>query len=477
MRPKLWKHQRDCLAASAEMPAAAIHWEPRVGKSRVIIETAEYLAGRNTIDAAVVIAPNGVHLNWTRDQLPAYWDRPGTVVIEWRSGRAGTQRFQRELAAALDHPGFVWITSNIEAVSTKRLYDYLTKFIKARRVLLVVDESHYVKNPKAQRTRAVMKLSKGCPFRRTLTGTPTPQGPFDLWSQFRILDPAILDGLLYHPFKQRYGVWKKVKYGQGPLHDELVEYRNLDELAARIAPFTFESNKADLFDLPDRVFARRYFEMPKEHARVYATLRDELVALLESGETIAAPLAIVNLMRLQQISRGHVTSDTGEHVDLPGPYPADDAVIEMIQANTRRTIVWCRFVRDCARLEETLLAAGIPTIRCDGGTPSGDRPDLLVRFRDPDDPVRVWVGTPATGGLGIDLGMASLMIFHSHGFDLAQRLQALERNYGTTQEAGRVDVVDLVAVDTIDERALAVLERKEDLAKLLTRDALKELLK
>jgi len=221
---------------------------------------------------------------------------------------------------------------------------------------------------------------------------------------------------------------------------------------------------------------RRYFEMTKEHARVYKQLRDELVARLDSGETVTAPLAIVNLMRLQQVSRGHVSSEEGDPIDLGDPYPADEAVLELIRGNRGKTLVWCRFVHDVERLEFMLYKETIGHVRCDGTTPASERPDLLRQFREDDD-VRAWVGTPATGGLGVDLGAASLMIFHSHGFDLAQRLQALERNYGTSQRADRVDVVDLVAADTVDERALAVLDRKEDIARQLTHEGLRELLR
>lgn len=481
---ELWAHQRECLDASCDMPAAAIHWEPRVGKSRVVIETAAYLWDRDGIDAAVVIAPNGVHLNWTRDQLPLYWDRRDdeTLTIEWRSARTDTKKFRDELQRALEFDGFVWFVANVEALSppspskSSKLVAYLERFMRRRRCLLAVDESHLIKSFKAKRTKAAMRLARACPYRRTLTGTPTPLGPFDLWSQFQVLDPKILGGLRYHAFRHRYGEWKRVRYGTGPTFDELVEYRNLDELARLIAPFTFESNKEDLFDLPDRVFVRRYFEMNKEHERVYRQLRDELVARLDSGETISAPLAIVNLMRLQQVSRGHVTDEAGDVVDLGDPYPADEAVLELVRENEGKTVVWCRFVHDVERLDAALAEEGIGHVRCDGTTPVRERPEFLRRFREDDD-VRAWVGTPATGGLGVDLGSASLMIFHSHGFDLAQRLQALERNYGTSQRADRIGVVDLVAADTVDERALAVLERKEDLSRQLTREGLRELLR
>jgi len=463
----LWQHQQEDLDASWQLPAVAFHWEPRLGKSRVAIDTATRLCQAGRIDAVVVVAPNGVHLNWTRDQLPLYWTQPDTRVTEWRSTRAGTRAFDVELENLLKAP-FAWLACNVEAVATPRLNKYLHRFVRKRRCLLVVDESQYVKNGRAKRTRALMRIAECCPYRRTLTGTPTPQGPFDLWSQFYLLDPTIL-GLRFVPFKQRYGVWRRARYGTGPAFDELVEYKNLDDLRRRIAPITFERKKSDCLDLPDRLFSRRFFELSDDHARVYRQLRDDLLTKLDSGEEITAPQAMVNLLRLQQISRGHV-----EGKDLGPPYPAVDSVVELLREHAGKAIVWCRFVRDAEMVAQALGSGAVAL--CVGETAAIRRVELRQQFNDPASPVRFWVGTLATGGVGVDLGAASLMVFYSHGFDLAQRLQGLERNYGDSQKAGRVDVVDLVAADTVDEKALAALERKEALSAQLSVARLRDLL-
>jgi len=475
--PSLWQHQQEDLDRSWQLPGAALFWEPRLGKSRVIIETAARLRAQHLIDAVIVVAPNGVHLNWSRDQLPRFWPDVIDHLVEWRSGRVGTKAFDRDLALALTPGDFLWFVCNVEAVATDKLQKFLYKLTGKRRCLLVVDESHYVKNPRALRTRALMRLADRCPFRRILSGTPTPQGPFDLWSQFFLLDPTVL-GPRYTTFKQRYGVWKRVSFG-GPSFDQLVEYRNLEELTRRTAPLSFPRKKSDCFDLPERLFTRRYFELAPDHARAYRQLRTELLTELESGLEITAPLAIVRLLKLQQISRGHVTDDSGARHDLPGARPAVEAVVELLRAHTGKAIIWCRFVRDVelviAGLEEADLGGG--AVSCVGATSPEERVQRRVWFNDPESPIRFWVGTLATGGVGVDLGAASLMIFYSHGFDLAQRLQGLERNYGDSQKAPRVEVVDLVAADTVDEKALDVLDRKEDLARRLTALGLRELLR
>lgn len=482
MKTEPWAHQIEDLEASWKMPGAAIPWPPRLGKSKVAIDTAARLADAGLIDAAVVVAPNGVHMNWSRVEIPTHWPLDDPMIFEWRSQKKGTVAFESQKKSAIDHPGFVWLSVNVEAIATSALVNmgkyggagYLEKFVKRRRCLLIVDESHKIKNYRAKRTKAVMRISRLCPFRRNLSGTPVSQGPFDLWSQYNVLDPSIL-GTNFTTFRLRYGVFRKMRWGTGPSYDELVEYRNLDELNERIAPYTFHRVKEECLDLPDRTMSRAYFELPKEHRRVYEDLRIKLIAQLDSGETITSHHALTKLLRLQQVSRGHVKTEEGDTVSLGGPYPAIDATMDLVEENDGKAIVWCRFVSDVDLLVQEFTRKDIRVIRCDGSVPSSDRPDLIRRFRD-DPGIGAWVGTLATGGEGIDLGVANLMVFYSHGFDLVQRLQGLERNFGSSQKASKIGVVDLVAADTVDEKCLSSIYEKEDLASRLTGAKLREII-
>lgn len=519
-----WKHQEEDLAASWMLRSAAIHHDPRLGKTRLAIETASMLRAAGSIDAAVVLAPNGVHLEWSRLQIPKYW--PGypdggapIAVHEWISDRANTVRGAAALEALLDTRDFVWFVANMEATSNGsakkpgKLEGYLRRFLERRRgrALLVLDEAHWIKDPKAARTRAIFRLGDRAVYRRALTGTPMANSPFDLWAQYYFLDPTML-GPLFTPFKARYGVFKrggapkrcrwcdwpgdhKIKNWKqqiltcsscgrdfksfGPLYQELVEYRNLDELRARVAPITFVRKKADCLDLPERVTARRLFVVPPAHRRVYEELKGDLIARLDSGEEVTAASALTMLLRLSQVARGHVRPDGAAPADvreLGEPYPAVGAAVDLVREHDGKSIVWCRFRADVAQVCAALAAHGIPFVQCHGGTPVDLRPGLRARFNDAGDESRVWVGTLATGGTGVDLGIASLMVFYSHGYNLVERLQGLERNYGSSQKASRVEIVDIVAADTVDERALSAIERKEDLAAVLDGSRLRAML-
>lgn len=512
--PPRWQHQDQDLDNSALLPNAAIHWEPRCGKSRLAVETAARLRGERKIDAVVVLAPAGIHLDWAEEHIPSYYgpwagapeDQP-YAVLAWQASKAGTKKYQAALEHLRTFKGLIFFTANIESLQPRsRLMKYLPQLLKIRTVLLVVDESHQIKNPKANRTKQLIPLADKCRYTRCLTGTPAVQGPFDLWAQYRLLSPRIL-GPRFTSFKARYAEFKKnrpvlcddcgtldryrIIYGKKriiqclacgsrspvnrPLFDELVSYRNLEELRARIQPHTFVRRKADCFDLPDRIETVRRFEMPDAHARVYQDLVNEARAILASGQTISASIALKKLLRLQQAARGHTMTDDGEALELGGPYPAAMAAADLVQENGYtggKSIVWARFKADLDRIEEQLRdqAPEIEIYRCDGSVPQEERPDLRARFKETENPA-AWIGTTSTGGIGVDLGSANLMIFYSHGFSLGERLQALERNYGSSQKAQRVDVVDLVAAGSVDRRALEILKKKAALADMVAADA------
>ena len=73
-------------------------------------------------------------------------------------------------------------------------YDILKKLPKdVTYDLLILDEGHRVKNPKAQRTKYVMALKSRCKHILTLTGTPILNKPLELWTTLQILDPGTWD--------------------------------------------------------------------------------------------------------------------------------------------------------------------------------------------------------------------------------------------------------------------------------------------
>lgn len=485
---RMFKHQQALFESTKDREHYALLWEMRVGKNLPIIATAlhNYTTGR--INTVLIIAPSGVHINWSRVVIPMPWpeDLAGTLpftqaqlpqtILEWRN----TPAFLKKASSALlNTSGLTWFCMNVEALATKAGYDMVQALATTGRTMLVVDESDTLKSPRAERTKVMLKLAPKFPVRRILTGTSAPQGPFDLWSQFGILDPGILQQRLFTAFKQRYGIFRKVKLPPinlpngktkfRPPFEQLVAYRDVEHITKLIAPHSSRLTQADVYqNLPPLVHEVRYFEMTDAQAQAYKTLKTELMLELQTT-TITATNALTAMLRLQQISRGFLTQGEDLHL-IPGANPAVQATIGAIQQIEGKVIVWANFTEDINQLIPAMDDEGIVSVRYDGQVSKDDRYINLQAFLT-NPKVKVLVGTPATGGVGLDVSVASAMIFHSHSYKLRERLQAIARMQGPNQKSPSLLLIDILGADTGDQKCLTKLASKQDMMDGLVGDS------
>lgn len=269
------------------------------GKSKLTIDTACWLWLRGLIDGVLVVAPNGVHRNWVENEIPDHV--PDEVIkhvraLHYQSPKANTKWHKQAVREIISHPGFAWLTISYEAFMTNAGKRALIDFFDKRKLLYVLDEGHYIKNPAAERTKSILRSAKYAPFRRVLTGTPIAQGPFDVYSQIKFLiDDYWKKNQLgtFTEFKQYFGIWKKgwnptafnprTKRNDGNEYDVLVGYRRLDELNALLQPVSSRVTKDEVLDLPPKLYSKRFFPMTPEQGKLYRQLRDEYIVWLETG--------------------------------------------------------------------------------------------------------------------------------------------------------------------------------------------------
>lgn len=300
-----FNHQKEEWGRSREEAARAIFWEQGTGKSKLTIDTACWLWHRGLIDGVLVVAPNGVHRNWTEKEIPDHVpdDVIGQVrAFHYQSPRAGTKWHQQAVKAVIDHPGFAWLTLSYDAFTTAAGKRTLIDFFNKRRLLYVLDEAHYIKTPTAERTKSILRSAKYAPFRRILTGTPIAQGPFDAYSQIKFLyeDYWKKAGLgTFTEFKAHFGVFEKVWNpnvtrsfdpvkqrwvdSDGSYVDVLKGYRRLDELNALLRPVSSRVTKDDVLDLPPKLYNKRFFPLTEEQRKLYRQMKDEFIVWLELG--------------------------------------------------------------------------------------------------------------------------------------------------------------------------------------------------
>ena len=259
-----YEHQRDIFENTRDKEAFALLLEMGCGKSKIIIDNLAYLYGERKVEAALIIAPSGVHRNWAVNEVPAHLpDRVPRQVVVWESSR-NTKAYRKDLEALFNGAEELKVLLvNVEAFSTKRGAAFGKKFVEAfGRAMIVVDESSTLKSVKARRTKAILRLHELAAYRRILTGTPVTQSHLDLFTQFAFLDPKIIGINSYYVFRAHYSVIVKRKAHrvakdgkrQEYTFDDILRPRNLEELKARIAPHSARLTKQECLDLPPKAF-------------------------------------------------------------------------------------------------------------------------------------------------------------------------------------------------------------------------------
>jgi len=205
-RNKPYKHQAECLIKFGRKPYFALLAEMGTGKTFIIINNVADLWSSKDCDALLVIAPNGVHTNWTTIELPKHMPE----WVRWRSAAWTANPNKREKAEIenLYNPAdgeLRVFTMNWEALQTKKGLQAAERFCNCSgRLMIVADESDSAKNPQAERTKSLMKLKKFSSWRRIMTGTPINNSPFDAFSQFSFLSEDILGTTSFFAFKAEY---------------------------------------------------------------------------------------------------------------------------------------------------------------------------------------------------------------------------------------------------------------------------------
>lgn len=464
-RTSPYAHQRRILEDHWDAPGWGLLLEMGTGKSKTLIDNIFMLREVGKINRAVIVAPKGVYQNWQNKELPAHMPErhaASTNIVLWN----GSNKIE-ELEKLFAPQFFQILIINIEAVSAAAKAQLLLEaFVAGGTCLLAIDESSTVKNPTAIRTKKLLKIAARCAYRRIMTGTPITRSPFDAWSQFEMLRKGCLGFTNIYSFKARYAVLEKKLFG-GRSVQVVKKYIRLDELSASIAKNATVLRKEDVLDLPERVYEQRNVDLTPEQIKHYRALKQWAITELSGGKFVSATMAITKLLRLHQLTSGHLVSEEGDVVDVPTNRPS--ALLEVLEeaggpGPGQKALVWCNYRNDIRIVEAALKNAGYKVVTYHGGTSDADRASAIVDFQDGD--AEIFLATISTGGFGLTLTASSLSIFYSNGYSLEHRLQAEARNHriGTTKS---VTYVDLVCPKTIDEEILKILHAKEDLAKTI----------
>lgn len=435
-------HQLNALKFLSIKKYGALLMEMGTGKTKVIIDKISELYLANLIKKVLVIVPNTIVENWKQEIEKHSIITTEPILINGYSRKKRVEQLQKD---------GVYYIINYEAV--KSLY---TDLAYISWDVIICDESTYIKNPFAQRTKIITKLVQKIPYRYIMSGMPITQSPIDIFAQYRFLNPYIF-GWSFVAFRNQYALMG------GFNGKEIIGYKNLTELNTKIYEHGFRITKVECLDLPDKIYETRYVDLTVQQKEVYDTLRKILIAEFKNS-TITVAMALTKILRLSQITSGFIKNDDGQILKFE-----DNAKLqvleEIIEETEGKIVIWTQFIENIKIINNFLSNKAIQ-FRCIYGEIAVEERQKSIDEFNNNLNIKVFIGQIRTGGLGINLTSASTVIYYSNSYSLENRLQSEDRCHRIGQK-NNVTYIDIIARKTIDEIVLKVLKEKGDLATAL----------
>lgn len=336
--------------------------------------------------------------------------------------------------------------------------------IKCKFDLVVFDESQNLKGHNTLQSKACFNIAMSCKHRLILTGTPVHNGPLDCFGQFRCLSPDIF-GTSFYRFRARYAMMG------GFLDKQVLKYINMGEFKNKILACSSIQRKDEVLDLPPRTYETVRVELTDDQRRMYLQLRDAFITEINQS-VITAPVMLTRLIRFSQITAGFYKDIEGKETSYE-KNPKQEWLIEWLKDHGHKTVVFVRFIKELKDLEERCRTAGICFVSIHGDV--CDRIERVKEFNTNAN-IQTFIGQIDTAGAGINLHSASYCVFLSNSYSYGDREQAESRIHRQGQLAKNCTYIDIICRDTIDDRVLKVLKKKESLsANLMKSDIAKVL--
>jgi SNF2 family DNA or RNA helicase len=313
---------------------------------------------------------------------------------------------------------------------------------------LLLDEAQFVKNHQSKAYQCARKLP--APFKLAITGTPMENNLMELWSLLSITAP----GLFPHPGRFRDFYARPIENGGRP---EL-----LGQLRRRIRPLVKRRTKEQVAsDLPAKQEQVLEVDLHPRHRVIYQRHlqreRQKILGLIDDlSHNRFTILRSLTLLRQLSLHAGLV-DDT--HADVPSSKL--DALAEHLRDVTgggHQALVFSQFTGYLGRVRARLDAEGIEYCYLDGKTT--DRAAVISRFKD--GAVPVFLISLKAGGFGLNLTEADYCFLLDPWWNPATEAQAVDRTHRIGQTRN-VMVYRLIARDTIEEKVMALKERKAEL--------------
>lgn len=463
----LMKHQQAALEQSFKKEDLFLAFEMGTGKTCTTLQIIRHkCAQKKRLMRVLILCPLAVTKNWAVEinKFTNTGKKDVHVLL-------GTARKRMQILENIGNSGGM-IIANYEILGNKKIFTWLLEWSPE---ILVCDESHLVKNFKSKRAIAVCRLGDIALHKYMLTGTPILNTAQDLFMQFRIMDGNKNNctfGKNFYSFRHTYfedlNHQRAGTQGYFPKYIEREAARG--QLKQKISSKMLKITKEECLDLPDLVTQTIKVTLSAAQQLPYNQMKRDFIAFIENElsegvpQAVVAKIAITKLLRLQQIVSGFAKTEEGDTVAIKD-VPRLNTLRELLETITvdHKVIVWAVFRQNYLAIAGICEKLGVKYTSITGDTK--DKFAAAEEFNNSPE-IKVLIGNPSAGGVGINLVAASYMIYYSRDFKLSSDLQSESRNHRKGSEIHKkITRINLEAPGTVDELISEALKNKQDISK------------
>lgn len=437
---ELWaphNYQKKAVKFLIQQGAAALFLDPGLGKTSIFLAGVKILKKEKLVNKVLIIAPLRVcYLVWPKEL--AKWEDFKGLTMQILHGKDKEKNLYKEADIYVINPeGLTWLVKH----NLKKLgFD-----------MLGIDESSKFKAANTKRFKLLKLVLPIFRRRVIMTGSPSPNGMMDLFSQIFILDGGAALGRFITHYRNEFFY----PSGFGGYEWKLQNGAE-QQIQQKIKPLVLRMEAKDYLELPELIENNIYVELPAEARRAYKEMEDELFVDLAKGDIVAANAAAAS-MKCRQIANGGVyDEEQGVHQLHMEKAEAVKELIEELQGTP--ALVAYDFAHDLGRLQKA-LGKNVPYI---GGGVSPKRSQKIEKAWNAGE-IPVLLGHPASVAHGLNLQNAgNHVIWHSLTWNFENYDQFNKRILRQGSKHKKVFVHHIIAEKTVDIAILTALKFKDN---------------
>lgn len=386
---------------------------------------------------------------------------PSSLMYNWK---VEIEKFAPELKTHVYHQS----NRNIEDLATNQADILITSYGTARADIelleglqfstIVLDESHNIKNPAAQVSKAVLRLQADSKI--ILSGTPIMNNTLDLFPQLSFIVPQLFGSQEF--FSKEY---------VHPI-DRDKDKEKIEQLKRVTSPFVLRRTKEQVAkDLPSKTESIIWCEMGGAQKRYYNEVKDNIknslfVSIKSEGLGKSKMNVLAGIQKLRQLCSSPVPIEDYEHQTEESI--KIDTLIEELEGNLvhNKVIVFSQFLGALDKIGQQLKDREIAYYLIDGSTPQIKRQEQINKFQDKENPVRVFLLSLKAGNSGFTLTEANYVFLIDPWWNRQVENQAIDRVYRIGQDKN-VFAYRMICRDTIEEKIIQLQTKKLQLSEEL----------